>query len=125
MAHLILAIYFIETFDRFGFLVSLLLSVMALTTCVMGLYLTINTSDYYAKGREQVKCLFKSKWFKYLWVIAILGLLVPSKQTMHIMLGLHVGNEVVTEVTKSSLYEKAYKLLEKAIEEQLQEETKK
>lgn len=125
MTNLILAVYFIETFDRFGFILSLLLSVMSLTTCVMGLYLTLHTSEYYAKDREQVKSLFKSKWFKYLWVIAILSLLVPSKQTMHIMLGLHVGNEVVTEVTKSPLYEKAYKLLEKTIEEQLQEDNKK
>lgn len=125
MTNLILAIYFIETFDKFGVIVSSLLFIMALTTCFMGLYLTLHTSEYYVKEREQVKCLFKSKWFKYLWVIAILGLLVPSKQTMHIMLGLHVGNEVVTEITKSPLYEKAYKLLEKTIEEQLQEDNKK
>lgn len=121
MTNIILAVYLVGVFGKISLLAGLLLIVLSAATCVMILYLAFHTSDYYEAEREQVKSVLNHKVFKCLWVVCLLGLLIPSKQTTHIILGLYVGNEVVTELSNSPLYNKAYKALEKSIDEYLQE----
>lgn len=121
MTNIILAIYLGGVFSKISFLSGLLLIGLSIATCAMVLYLVFHTSDYYEAERTHVKGVLNHKVFKCLWVVCLLGLLIPSKQTTHIILGLYVGNEVVTEISKSPLYDKAYKALEKSIDEYLQE----
>lgn len=121
MTNIILAVYLVGVFSNLSFLAGLLLLVLSVATCVMVLYLAFHPSDYYEAERTHVKGVLNHKVFKCLWVVCLLGLLIPSKQTTHIVLGLYVGNEVATEISKSPLYNKAYKALEKYIDEYLQE----
>lgn len=121
MTNIILVVYLVEVFSKIGLLSEILLIVLSVATCAMVLYLVFHTSDYYEEERKHVKGVLNHKVFKCLWVVCLLGLLTPSKQTMDIVLGLYVGNEVVTEISKSPLYNKAYKVLEKSIDEYLQD----
>lgn len=125
MTNLILTVYLIDLFHTISALTKILFVFIVPSTIFMYMFMLIHTSDYYEKTRNLIKNTFSSKWFTSLWVISILGLLIPSKQSMYVMLGLHVGNSMITEVSKSPIYNKAYKVLEKSLDEYLNEELNK
>lgn len=121
MTNLILTVYLIDLFNTISALTKVLFVFIVPITIFMYMFMLIHTSDYNERARNLIKNIFSSKWFKSLWVISILGLLIPSKQSMYVMLGLHVGNNVITEVSKSPIYNKAYKVLEKSLDDYLNE----
>lgn len=125
MTNLILTVYLIDLFNTISALTKILLAFIVPTTIAMYMFVLIETSSYSEKARNLIKLTFSSKLFKSLWVISILGLLIPSKQSMYVMLGLHVGNNVITEVSKSPIYNKAYRVLEKSLDDYLNEELNK
>lgn len=125
MTNLILTVYLIDLFNTISALTKILLAFIVPTTIAMYMFVLIETSSYSEKARNLIKLTFSSKLFKSLWVISILGLLIPSKQSMYVMLGLHLGNNVITEVSKSPIYNKAYRVLEKSLDDYLNEELNK
>lgn len=125
MTNLILTVYLIDLFHTVSALTKVLFIFIVPITIFMYMFMLIHTSDYYERARNLIKNIFSSKWFKSLWVISILGLLIPSKQSMYVMLGLHLGNNVITEVSKSPIYNKAYRVLEKSLDDYLNEELNK
>jgi len=124
MTSLILIVYLFEILGRFAVLAHTLFIVLAAGTIVTASLLLL-TSDLINKTEKQrIKTILNHKAFKCLWVVAILGLFMPSKQTMYTALGLYIGSEVVSEAAKSPLYDKAHKVLERSIDEYLKEEEK-
>lgn len=125
MTNLILTVYLIDLLNTISALTKILLVFIVPTTIAMYMFVLIETSNYSEKARNLIKITFSSKLFKSLWIISILGLFMPSKQSMYTMLGLHVGNNIVTEVAKSPIYNKAYKVLEKSLDDYLNKELNK
>lgn len=123
MGNVILLVYLIDIFHTLSIFTKLLLFLVIAATSCMGVFLAIHSSEYYKKERDEIKSMCRSKVFKSLWIIALLGLLIPSKQSMYIILGLHVGNNIITETPNSPLYNKAYKVLEKSLNDILIEES--
>lgn len=124
MTSLILIVYLFEISGRFAVLAQILFIVLATGTAVTASLLLLAPDLIDETEQQRVKTILNHKAFKCLWVVAILGLFMPSKQTMYTVLGLYIGSEVVSEASKSPLYDKAYKVLERSIDEYLKEEEK-
>lgn len=83
--------------------------------------ITDSNSDQEKSDHQLVKRILNSKSLYILWAVCLLNLFIPQKQTMYLMTGLFVSNEVVTEISKSPLAQKAYKLAEQKLDEYLTE----
>lgn len=123
---LILFIYLVDvlnTVDCFLAFGTVLLGTA--TAVAIGLWV-LTSSEYECDTHthKTASYILKAKWFYSLWFICLLNLFIPQKQTMHLIAGLYLGNELVTEVSKSPLYEKAYKLAEQKLDEYLTESNK-
>ena len=123
---LILFIYLIDVLDTLDSLLvfgTVLLGTV--TFAVIGFWaLTSNEYECDRHVHKTTSYILKAKWFYTLWFICLLNLFIPQKQTMHLMAGLYLGNEVITEVSKSPLAQKAYKLTEQKLDEYLTEPNK-
>lgn len=89
-------------------------------------FLIVGFIAFLAIGEDLNQCLSIENakyWLKksgYAFVFLLLtNVLIPQKQTLILISSLYIGENVITEVSKSPLYDKAYKLAEAKLDELL------
>lgn len=95
-------------------------------------FLIIRLISFLVVGEDLNQCLSIENakyWLKksgYALVFLLLtNVLIPQKQTLILISSMYIGENVITEVSKSPLYDKAYKLAEAKLDELLDSSTNK
>ena len=112
----------------YGLYPQLLISVLIvqfLSTAFWSLCLFETIASSRADAHKVRKSLLKKKIVAFIVIINLVGLLLPSKQTLLLMLGIYGTGVVVEQVSDTKLFKKSVEVLENELDRIIEDQTAK
>ena len=120
-----LLIFGVYLYGLYPQLLTSVLIVQFLSTAFWAVWLFEATSSRRPEARKERKYLLKKKIVAFIVIINLVGLLLPSKQTLLLMLGIYGTGVVVEQVSDTKLFKKSVEVLENELDRIIEDQTAK
>ena len=120
-----LLIFGVYLYGLYPQLLTSVLIVQFLSTAFWALWLFEAVTSRRPEARKERKMLLRTRVVTFIVIINLVGLLLPSKQTLLLMLGIYGTGVVVEQVSDTKLFKKSVEVLEIELDRIIEDRTTK